>query len=267
MLSDARLFRYAGDAKSERDDLGPLAGYVPDADVMYKKEALSTPRDRARRDYAAFLQDQALMFLVGHELTHILHGHIDYLRAKRGEKITAELEYLGDRDEEERLERQCMEVDADRRSIFSRIDSLRVTLKSEGDQIASWRPHQGDPGLLIFDWAISIHVLFRLFGDLRFSQVDPAKSAYPSLALRHAVCEGMAIQTVDLIWDPLLKPSATRALVLARLETELSFAKTLGEEFDAAELVHQRIANLDREHGDKIKLWLTVWSRSHTSDL
>jgi hypothetical protein len=255
MLSDARLFRFAGDAKSERDDLGPLTGYVPDAEVMYKKEALSTPRDRARRDYAAFLQDQALLFLIGHELTHILHGHIDYLRTKRGEKVTVELEWLGDTDEEGRLERQCMEVDADRRSIASRIDSMRVGLKSGMEQIVSWRPKQEDPGLMIFDWAVSIHILFRLFGDLRFSQVDPAKSAYPSLALRHAICEAAAVQAIDLTWDPLLQSSAVRGLVLARLETELSFARTLGEEFDAADMVRQRMANLNREHGDKIAMY------------
>ncbi len=256
MLSDARLFLYAGDAKSEKDDLGPLPSYVPDAEVMYKKVALSTPRDRRRRDYVAFLQDQAIMFLVGHELTHILHGHIDYLRAKRGQRFTDELEWLDYGNEEERLERHCMEVDADRRSVFSRIDSLRLALNSGSEQTAPWRPHQEDPGLMIFDWAISLNILFRLFGDLRFSQIEPARSAYPPLPLRRAICEGSTVEAVERAWDPQLTASAKKALGLARFETEVSFANTLGERFDA-DLIRQRIPKADREHGDAIFKYLS----------
>lgn len=55
-----------------------------------------------------------------------------------------------------------MEVDADRRSIISRIDSLKVTLASGEAQIAPWRPKEKDPGLMIFDWAVSLNILFRL---------------------------------------------------------------------------------------------------------
>ena len=255
MLSDARLFHYAGDAKSERDDLGSLSGYVPDADVMYKKESLYTPRDPGRRAYAAFLHDQAILFLVGHELTHVLHGHIDYLRAKRGEKVTAELEWLGNRDEEERIERQCIEVDANRRSIISRIDSLRVTINNASAGSAPWRPNHEDPGLMIFDWAISLNILFRLFGDLRFSQVEPAISAYPPLALRRALCEASAYEAVGILWDSALMKLTQRALFLAKMETELSFAKMLGEKFDANQ-ARQPMPQIERDHIDQIvKYW------------
>lgn len=256
MLSDARLFRYAGDAKTERDDLGSLAGYVPDAEVMYKKESLSTPRDPVRRNYAHFLHDQAFMFLVGHELTHVLHGHIDYLRAKRGEKVTAELEWIGDGDEQTRIERQRIEMDADRRSIISRIDSIRLAVKNGDVGIAPWRPHPEDPGLMIFDWAISLNILFQLFGDLRFSQVEPAKSAYPPLPLRRTFCEASAREAVGVLWDPTLMKSATGALLLARRETDFSFATMLGEKFDA-DGVRKSFEQIDRNYGDKIvKYWI-----------
>jgi len=255
MLSDARLLRYAGDVKLERGDLGSLAGYVPDADVMYKKESLYTPMDPVRCKYAAFLQHHAILFLVGHELTHVLHGHIDYLREKRGELFTAELEWVGNRDEEERIERQCLELDADRRSISSRIDSLRVTVNSGRAGIAPWRTNQEDPGLMIFDWAISLNILFRLFGDLRFSQVEPDRSAYPPLALRRSICEASACEAIDFLWAPSLYKLAIRALFVARMETELSFAKMLGEKF-VVDQVRQPIPQIELDHTDKLmKYW------------
>jgi hypothetical protein len=191
------------------------------------------------------------MFLVGHELTHILHGHIDYLSSKRGENVTAELELSSERDAEERLERQCMEVDADRRSIFSRIDSLRVTLASIEAHTASWRSNGKDPGLMIFDWAISLNILFRLFGDLRFSQVDSSRSAYPPRLLRQAMCYGSALEAVDRTWDTRLKEAAKKALSMARYETEIAFANTLGEEFNF-DLVNQEISIENRDLGKRI---------------
>jgi hypothetical protein len=262
MLSDARLFRYAGDASAERSDLGSLTGYTPDADIMYQKEELFTPRDQTRREYAAFLQHHAIMFLVGHELTHILHGHIDYLNARRGAKITSELALLDSRDEEERLERQSLELDADRRSIISRIDSLRMTLKSGSNGIAPWRTNQEDAALLIFDWAISLNILFRLFGDERFSHVDPMGSAYPPLPLRQMMCYASAIEAVDRAWDPRLLPTTKKALKMALQETEFAFATTLGENFNQ-NMMSERVSKGDLEHSKRIGKYLhtTVTNR------
>jgi hypothetical protein len=251
MLSDARVFLYAGDAGLERTGLGPLTDYTPNADVMYQKQGLFAPKDKVRKDYAAFLQHHAIMFLVGHELTHILHGHVDYLSVKRGAKITAELALLNSRDEEERLERQCLEVDADRRSITSRIDSLRMTLKSGSTQIVTWRPNQEAEFLLMFDWAISLNILFRLFGDERFSKVDPMRAAYPSLPVRQLTCFATAIEAVDLAWDPNLKSAAKRALGMALRETEFAFATTLGEDFNGNPM-GDYLSKADSEHLKKI---------------
>jgi hypothetical protein len=251
MLSDARLFLYAGDAGLERTDLEPLTDYTPNADVMYQKRGLFAPKDKARRDYAAFLQHHAIMFLVGHELTHILHGHVDYLSVKRGAKITAELALLDSTDEEELLERQCLEFDADRRSITSRIDSLRMTLKSGATQIVTWRPNQEAEFLLMFDWAISINILFRLFGDKRFRIVDPIRAAYPPLPVRQLACFASAIEAVDLAWDPNLKSAAKKVLGMALRETEVAFAITLGEDFNGNPM-GDHLSQADSDHLKKI---------------
>ena len=229
-LSDSRLFQRVGDPKAERSDLGPFTDYVPNGEVMYKREALFTPNDRIRRAYAEFLQDQAILFLVGHELTHITHGHVDYLRAKRGQVATVELGWSEKRNPEERLERQCLEADADRRSIFSRIDSLRVTFDKPNPPAVPWRPTLEHPTEMILDWAVSVNILFRLFGDVRFSRTDLADSVYPPLPLRRMMCEAAAFWAVGRIWGPEFNRFAGQALQTARNEAELTFATMLGED-------------------------------------
>jgi hypothetical protein len=226
MLSDSQLFNHIGNAREEREDLGPLTDFVPDAEVIYQRTPLLTPNDAIRRHYATFLQDQAIMFLVGHELTHIIHGHVDYLRAKWGQKVTTELGGVKNRDQEARFERQCLELDADRRSIVSRIDSLRFTFDSP-TLTPPWKQSLEHPVEMIFDWAISIFILFRLFGDIRFSRTELVDSAYPPLLLREGICYTAAAEVASEIWGFEVRPFAYEALRRARIQTELAFARVL----------------------------------------
>lgn len=230
MLSDARLFGHIGDPTAERNDLRPLVDYAPDADLMHAQEDLLTPRDPVRGAFADFVQDQAIMFLVGHELVHIVHGHVDYLNVKRQQRVTAELGAFEGWSNEERLERQALEQDADRRSIFSRIDSLRFTFENPKRKAVPWRPDTKHPVELLVDWALSVHVLFRLFGDIRFSLTRLADTPYPPLPLRRVMCEAAAFWAVGSIFGSEWQPQAREALQRARNETELAFSVLLGEE-------------------------------------
>jgi hypothetical protein len=252
MLSDSRLFQHVGDAKAERGDLRPLADYVPNAEVMYKREAILTPNDAIRRAYVEFLQDQAIMFLVGHELTHITHGHVDYLRAKRGHRVTTELGWFEQRDQEERFERQCLEQDADRRSIMSRIDSLRLTFDNPNRPPIPWRPTAEHPTEMILDWAISVNILFRLFGDVRFSRTELADYTYPPLPLRRGMCEVAALWSVERIWGPEWKTFAGQALKMARNETESAFSIMLGEEVKVGGL-QEAFSKEGAEHATRLQ--------------
>jgi hypothetical protein len=107
MLSDRRFFQFIGNPNDE-DELEPLSGYSSDAEQMYEKEPLSIPNDNLRASYAWFLQDQAIMFFLGHEITHITHGHVDYLKAKRGADFATELEWFGKKKARRRIDRKAM---------------------------------------------------------------------------------------------------------------------------------------------------------------
>ena len=231
MLSDSHVFQSIGDFKEEEASLSPIAGYMPDADEMATTVGVPlTPKNTIRRAYAGFIQDQAIMFLVGHELSHITRGHVDYLNSKYGFSFNAEVGFWGRGGQERMIERQCLEQDADRRSIISRIDSLKVTFQNPHSPVCPWARSVEEPSQLILDWAISVNILFRLFGDVNFSRSKLNKDDYPPVPLRRAMCEAVAYWAIEHMWDPQLKSIAEKALVLGRSQTEYAFATILGQE-------------------------------------
>lgn len=229
MLSDSRVFSFVGDPHEESSSLPPIVEYSINADAMLKNGLPLTPRNGIRQAYAEFLQDQAIMFLVGHELTHITHGHVDYLMSEHESSFTSELELHGGRNLQQAFERQALEQDADRCSVISRIDSLRVTTKNPNVGRAPWAPDDDSPAYLIRDWSISLNILFRLFGDIRFTHVDINNSNHPPVPLRRAMCEVAAYWAVCNQWDQTLRHAAEQSLVSGREEAERAFSIMLGQ--------------------------------------
>ena len=227
MLSDSRVFPEVGNPDEETIDLPPIRNYSTNADVMAAEVVPLTPRNANRAAYASFLQDQAIMFFVGHELTHIVHGHVDYLQSKRNQHRTAEIEFEGVANDEERIERQTIEMDADRRSIFSRIDSLRITMLEPNFKLP-WSSTAENFSRLIFDWSVSVNILFRMFGDIRFTLAGFNSSTYPPLPLRRAMCHAASLGCIQQRWDPALVATAAKALSQAQLSTATAFATILG---------------------------------------
>ena len=230
MLSDASLFPSIGNPTAEESSLPPLSGYSVDADDMYTENPIRTPNDALRRYYAAVIQDQAIMFLVGHELAHITRGHVDYLMNQYQQPFTSELGWYGFRAEQSVIERQSIEADADQRSVGSRIDSLRVTCEDPANPVPPWTTSLGDRDQRILDWATSLHILFRLFGDVRFTQEDLTTSPYPPLALRRIMAELVTMSWIGRIWDPSMIETASHALRQAQNDVDHAFATILGED-------------------------------------
>ena len=228
LLSDRTIFVEIGNPDAELERVPPWKKYVPDAEPMYRSEQVLSPKDPVRRAYAEFLQDQALMFFLGHEMTHIVHGHVDYLRANRNHRFTVELS-PAQGGEEERLERQAIEIEADRRSILSRLDSLRADFAQSSPSIYPWKPEAKQPIDVLVDWALSLQIVFHLFGDLHFTGIDPATTDYPPGALRRALCEAAVHGFARQLWGAETAKMALKAALIARFEAERAFRKLLGE--------------------------------------
>ncbi|WP_028218085.1 M48 family metalloprotease [Paraburkholderia oxyphila] len=244
MLADSKVFPSIGDTTQERNDLEPLQSYVMNADSMNQTNALSSPRDGLRWAYAHFLTHQAIMFFVGHEITHISRGHVDYLLEKRDVRYSSESSGSPRDDEELRLERQCLEQDADRRSIIARMSSLRVTLDRHDSAPLPWAPKADATWHLLRDWNVSLSILFRLFGDIRFSRSDLTEANYPPLPIRRLYSEVVASWEVQKKWPRGMKIPVSDAFNEGRTEAELGFATILGEPLSMAgvELAKTKVA-------------------------
>jgi hypothetical protein len=230
MLSDPRVFTSIGDPSEEVGDLKPMKDYRPDADAILRTNQILTPRNAIRGAYAWFLQDQAIMFFIGHEIAHVSRGHVDYLLAKRGMPQASEFSKSATNgDKESRIERQALEQDADRRSIISRIDSLRVTQQKPRYTSPPWSPADNSPFPLIRDWTVSLSILFRLFGDVRFSGAELREASYPPLPIRRLYAEMVGKWMIETEWDAALKKTATNAMNQGRNKAEEAFATILGE--------------------------------------
>jgi len=169
MLSDAAFFPRIGSPSEERADLPLIKFYVPHADQMWSSEELALPRNEVRRHYAHYITDRALMFFVGHEIAHISRGHVDYWRQECGRSVYSE---GSDESVTEAIERQCLELDADQRSVKTSVHSIRDMQSSAGFGGLPWSGGPGDTASLFRDWSVAIAIIFRLLGNQRISDIN-----------------------------------------------------------------------------------------------
>jgi hypothetical protein len=173
---------------------------------------------------------------------------VDYLLERRQLRQAIELSIFPVDDAELRLERQCIEQDADRRSILSRIDSLRLMQQSPPDIFCPvWAPADKGPERLIRDWVVSISIVFRLFGDVRFTGSELSEASYPPLPIRRLYAELVAAWTIENYWDAGLTGAIWAVFNEARRETEKAFATILGGPVTIAGL-RQAMSPAGREH-------------------
>jgi hypothetical protein len=232
MLSDASLFPGIGSPSEERADLPVIRFYVPHADQMWSSEELALPRNEVRRHYAHFIMDRALMFFVGHEIAHISQGHVDYWQQEYGRSVYSEGsdESLT---EAMLIERQCLELDADRRSVMTSVNSIRDTQSSAGFGGLPWSGGPGDTASLFHDWSVAIAIVFRLLGDQRISDINP-KKAYPPLLSRWQYAEALARCGIDLFWPAEEREAARSSIVAGRHDVIRAFATIIGNALQEA---------------------------------
>ena len=226
MLADPRAFPSIGDPSEEVGDLKPMQDYRPNADAILRTNRLLKPRNAIRRAYADALEEQALMFFIGHEIAHISRGHVDYLLETRR---TPQLSEFGAKDETLRLERQSLELDADRCSVQSRIGSLWVTQQQPNYTGPPWAPGDNGPRHLMRLWSVALSILFQLFGDVRFSGSELSEANYPPLPIRWLQVEMYGLWLIDTKWDAGLKAVAIDAINQGRDEAADAFSTILGQ--------------------------------------
>ena len=220
LMSDPRVLSHIGDVSIERTDLPPLSS-LPNSAVDWKGPVV-LPRDFLRREaFSNHLTYIVLDFLIGHEFTHLVNGHVDYLSTRFGMQVLDEKEISSS--EEEALIRQTLEMDADSIAVshligncIDRIHDPNLT----GGPTQLFYQNPADAFLLLY---FAISTFFRILGDSNFTQAELLKREYPPTRHRQA----MAMSTATTYFTkkaPNLMKVHNDALSRAIREVESAFA-------------------------------------------
>jgi hypothetical protein len=198
MLADRRLLTHIGNPQEESNHDPLSTPLIPNATKMYLSGAhWVMPRSRMRISYFGHLFDQALLFLIGHEVAHIVRGHVDYWQSKHSGAFFAEAESSAI-DDDDRLERQTLEADADRRSAGSSASSIKATLGGVAQNATAWTLAPLCYEDIAYGWAFAMNSFFRIFGDERISGHAQRSSGYPPLPTRR-------LMAMEVVFDSMRK--------------------------------------------------------------
>jgi len=188
-----------------------------------------------RHFYAMHLSSLALDFILEHEFSHIICGHLDFLKEKFSISEISELVVLDANNDikgQANHDLQVFEMDADCTAL-SRIAIWAKNMIERGlvghfpDFLAQF---WGDLFTVWGDMFIAISVVFRLFGDGKYWNTSTHSSSHPNSRVRQLILANtyreinnqfdVGFNTTD-IWDMLSKK---------REETDSAFELATGEE-------------------------------------
>jgi hypothetical protein len=215
-------------------------------------QQMAVPRDPERMRYALVLFDFAFDFLLGHELMHISHGHVDYLDDKYHQPFIAELGWHSP-GPDVLLERQTLEMDADSGAATAvGMATIRLNAANLASPDFRWGPHCRTPGDALFTWTFAVCSLFRLFGDVRIVGRDLLSDAYPPPGIRQGAVLAAAItHIVKRKWDADLINSAGPITRRAVAEVERAFADLTGAPVPD-EGLKESLGPLGRDHAMRL---------------
>jgi len=193
--------------------------------------------------------------LVGHEITHIVHGHVGFLTSRKDDRMYTESASITEPDN---IELQALEADADQRSFISRLESLRLTLS---DGRLAWYPNGINPEQLAFDLSFAVDALFRLFGDQPFVGLDLSKRSHPPRPLRRLLLMLTGAMGADGLFAEPLEGVSRTIFGEAAVACEHAFSLVLGEE--RATTGMQEAASI---YGREYVKWISqIWNQGDLS--
>lgn len=201
IFASNQTFPSIGNLQAERDKLPAVDWSNVNAENLFYEgvRPIGAISD-ARLMLGKMIADQALMFLVGHEIAHITRGHVDFLSAEMGIDYVSEKPKL--ESDDERLVRQAIEADADRRSVHARCYSMNLTAKLNANTAPIWSKSPSTEQEFQYYSLLATNVIFRLFGDRQFDFDNLDEQWYPPLAIRRRMAMDYAADLIRSNWPP-----------------------------------------------------------------
>jgi hypothetical protein len=222
IFASNQTFPSIGNVQAERDTL-PAVNWsnVNAANLFYEGVRPIGAISNARVMLGKMIADQALMFLVGHEIAHITRGHVDFLSSVMG------IDYVSEKQmpqlEDDRLVRQAIEADADRRSVYARCYSMHLAATQNANTTPIWSETPLTEQEFQYYSLFATNVIFRLFGDRQFSLDDLDEQWYPPLAIRRRMAMDYAENLMQSNWPPNSDDQIREAVLGSVKACEVSF--------------------------------------------
>ena len=228
LMADRQVFRHIGEPDQEAQSLPLFHLDFPDAPKLsMANPGAVVPTHSSRQIYAIHLSHLAFDFLTVHEIAHLAHGHVDYLRAERGLPYVSELEWMPNTPEGN-MELQAMELDADSTAVRMIAHTARANVAQRHTLSAAVAGLFSDPVQAVFDIAVAVCVIFRLFQDSRMQGVDLSGRSHPPRRWRQMHILNMLGNYVDQNWDSRMVSDVEVALTRALGEIEEAFELITG---------------------------------------
>ena len=151
------------------------------------------PADMTRFHFAGLLREIATNFLIMHELSHILLGHVDYVIDKIHTNALMEVKAVSPA-HFSAGERQAMEFDADAGAMYHVLENLlkqAKELQETNDYSHELSQFFKDPAVLSSAFFIAVYMVFRLFSGSRNQLSDLKSGSHPHPVVRQAYLTGL----------------------------------------------------------------------------
>jgi hypothetical protein len=227
ILADSRFLPQIGDPREETEQ-PPIRGWQKDdwpngLHLQLSGNVIKPPQNEVRKKYAYYLEQQFITFLLAHELTHIVNGHIEYFNEIYGTR--AYVERTSSVESNERLlTHQTLEMDADSGAVSTQIGTIKAKF-TEPDKYLNpyWKDFYIDPPLTTYNWSFAVSLFFRLFGDQPYKDKQLLDSTYPPDRVRQMIVQTVSSTYIGLRWDDSLVDRCAKAETDAMLDLENIF--------------------------------------------
>lgn len=187
------------------------------------------PNDPARQFHYEYLNVVALGFLMSHEITHILHGHVAYCEERLGYRGISESRWHTG-EPSAAMTRQTLEMDADiGASVAQAGTALTLATSPEGRPSGELARFYRTPQEAMYHFAFGICPFFRMFGDDPVPVADAEVGTYPPWRVRQMIAIASAAYFISRRWNHELALSCQQAMREAILEVEPAYCRTTGE--------------------------------------
>jgi hypothetical protein len=230
MLSHPRILPDIGNAANEDENrVPPTPLRIGKGELVAANFIPVIPKDPERRYVYEYLTRTAFKFLIGHEITHLIHGHIAYKEDRFGQRGIRELGWKK-RDPEPPLTRQTLEMDADMGATALQVAFVMLAVenvaKIKDDLMARFFK---SPEQAMYYLALGISPFFRMFGDEPVPAADADVEMYPPWRVRLLIATATACNLVSQLRNHELAVACQNKMRDAIVLMERAYCDITGE--------------------------------------